>query len=410
MKYLPLVLVLAVAVICTPLSSYLIFAAPSRAASRMVSQPSRVQFAPAEVIPGPGMYPTGIASGDFNNDGIPDLVAVSPTQGGIGVALGKGDGTFGPWISSSSTNAPGLVAVGKFDGVNLDAVVNDDQSGNALLLLGSGDGHSPNSTYIDLSEHHVQGFAIADFNDDGNQDLALTEGTGSVFVFLGNGDGTFRSPTKFSSHGPISTALLSGDFNNDGKLDLAVLNFDEAASIAVLLGNGDGTFNSPIVTPIPRRTSAVSIASGDFNEDGKLDLAAAGYGSDKLLLLLGNGDGTFSGPTLWKGGLGMDSVAVADFNGDGHSDIVVANAVSPASRISVLLGNGDGTFQPRVSFGVKGLGPQQVIVDDFNRDGKPDIATVNIDGSNVSVLLNITPFSTTKPPLHLEGNAVHAKP
>lgn len=371
-------------------------------ASPKVSQPSGVQFAPAEVIPGPGRYPTGIASGDFNNDKIPDLVAVSPTQGAIAVALGKGDGTFGPWISSSSTNAPGLVAVGKFDGVNLDAVVNDDQSGNALLLLGSGDGHFPNSTFIDLGEHHVQGFAIADFNGDGNQDLALTEGTGGVFVFLGNGDGTFRSPTKFPSHGRTSTALLSGDFNNDGKLDLVVLNFgagNQAASIAVLLGNGDGTFNAPIVTSIPRRAHTISIASGDFNEDGKLDLVAAGYGSDKLLVLLGNGDGTFSGPTLWKGGLRMDSIAVADFNGDGHSDIVVANEVFPASRISVLLGSGDGTFQPRVSFGVKGLSPQQVIVDDFNRDGKPDIATVNINGSSVSVLLNITPFSTTKPPV-----------
>jgi hypothetical protein len=374
-----------------------------------------VQFAPAVTINSPITFPSGIAAGDFNNDGIPDLAVVGQTNEVICVALGKGDGTFGSWLCSNTAgDTSTMVVTGKFDGKNLDAAIDGMRSGNAYAMLGSGDGNFPNNTFLNTNGSFAGGLAVGDFNGDHNEDLAVTDQLGHVYVFLGNGDGTFQSPQSFPTGGADPTGVLSADFNGDGKQDLAILNSrsgNTPGSVAVLLGKGNGQFESPRLFHLrPRNLFGsyfpAAIAAGYFNGDNNLDVAVAigNASSDKssyIVVLLGNGDGTFTRGQPVGAGPNPTSIATADFNGDGKTDLVVANQPpgGPKGEISVLLGNGDGTFQAPAHFPVNAERPVQVIVADFNLDGKPDVATVNEDSSTISILLNTTPGSASKTPV-----------
>jgi hypothetical protein len=178
-----------------------------------------------------------------------------------------------------------------------------------------------------------------------------------------------------------------GDFNRDGKLDLAVAK-GGSNGVSILLGNGDGTFQSAVNYNAGINTSSVAV--GDFNKDGKLDLVAANRSSNAVSILLGDGDGTFQ-PAVNYSVNNPQSVAVGDFNGDGKFDLAVAN--SAGNAVSVLLGDGDGTFQPAVNYSA-GSNPLWVAVGDFNGDGKLDLAVANSASNNVSVLLNTTSLVT----------------
>jgi hypothetical protein len=185
------------------------------------------------------------------------------------------------------------------------------------------------------------------------------------------------APSAFGAGtNPDSAAV--GDFNGDGKLDLAVAN-EGSDNVSILLGNGDGTFQAAV--DYGAGTDPDSVAVGDFRGNGKLDLVVANYYSNNVSILLGNGDGTFQAAVNY-GVSAPTSVAVGDFNGDGKLDLAVANVFS----VSVLLGNGDGTFQAAVNYGA-GAEPAWVAVGDFNGDGKLDLAVANVATGNVSVLL-----------------------
>jgi hypothetical protein len=385
--------------------------APSFAQQR--ATPNPVQFAPPIVYGNPIPYATGIASGDLTGNGISDLIVVGPDDGLAEVRLGRADGTFKHWVYSSAGQFPSVVTVGKFDGKNLDAVIND--GADAWVLLGGGGGGFPRATWLDAGGNFVVGFAVGDFNGDGKQDIAALvdipgqnySNSSEVYLYLGNGDGTFQSARVLSAGNQVPTAILAGDFNGDGKLDLAVLcthQSDFAGQVVVLLGDGSGGFGAPIHfwfrNNPPYLLHAMTL--GDFNHDNKLDLAVAyrnwDSGSGFVRILLGNGDGTFRRGVLARSGKGDTSIASADFNGDGIPDLVVSDIYCPTKDghfhcISVLLGNGDGTFQPPANFR-EGSGAGQLTVADFNGDGKPDVAAVNI--YSVSVLLNTTQFSTRR--------------
>jgi len=238
---------------------------------------------------------------------------------------------------------------------------------------------------------------VGDFNGDNKPDLAVVNSSSAnVSVLLGKGDGAFQVATNFGT-GATPLSLAVGDFNGDGKPDLVVANHGcpECApaisgNVSVLTGSGDGAFQAAV--NYGTGTGPASVVVGDFNGDGKPDLAVANQFSDDVSFLLGNGDGTFRSAVNYATGLGPSAVAVGDFNGDGKPDLAVANAGIVTNftyytngSVSVLLGNGDGTFQPGVNYG-GGLSPFSLVVSDFNGDGRPDIAVTSHNG-NVSVLL-----------------------
>jgi murein DD-endopeptidase MepM/ murein hydrolase activator NlpD len=303
-------------------------------------------------------------------------------------------------------SSPFFVAVGDFNGDRkVDLAVTNSGDGTVTILLGNGNGTftpalgSPVTVGSDPC-----GIAVGDFNGDGKLDLALTVDY-NVTILLGNGNGTF-APAG-SPIGVAGCGIAVGDFNGDGKLDLAVPDWDNSNEL-IFLGNGDGTFTSGLSTP-SSWGHVTSVAVGDFNGDGKLDLAAAGYSiaAGGVTILLGNGDGTFtqtntSNPT----GYFPYSLVLADFNGDGKLDLAVANQDSATATI--LLGNGDGTFGPGLSSGGLSDSGVSLAAGDFNGDGRPDLVIVDDEFDNaISILLNTpTPFLLTFP-LHGMSHGVN---
>ena len=229
-----------------------------------------------------------------------------------------------------------------------------------------------------------QGIAIADFNADGKPDMAVANQTdGTVSILLGNGDGTFTTASTPAA-GAGANWIAVGDFNGDGKLDLAVANLSSTGTggISILLGDGTGNFtlqSSPATGDGP-----FAIVTGDFNHDGKLDLAISNSLSNNVTILLGNGDGTFTTKATYGVGTLPQVIVAGDFNEDGLLDLAVANETD--GTVSVLLGVGNGTFtvQSPISTGGSGF-PIGLIAADFNNDGHLDLGAVN--ATDVAILL-----------------------
>jgi len=253
-------------------------------------------------------------------------------------------------------------------------------------LLGNGSGTFQSAVNYAAGTNPVS-VAVGDFNGDGKTDLVVADygpsdiSSDNVSVLLGNGNGTFQTAVNYAA-GANPNYVAVGDFNGDGKSDLAVADAN-SNTVSILLGNGDGTFQTAVNYAVGSWPSSVAV--GDFNGDGKADLAVADANSNTVSILLGNGDGTFQTAVNYAVGNGPVSVVVGDFNGDGKADLTVAN-VNTNSAVSVLLGNGNGTFQPAVNYPAGNL-PASVAVGDFNGDGRVDLAVANYGGNNVSILL-----------------------
>ncbi len=341
---------------------------------------------------------------DLNGDGKLDIVTVNEDNDTVTVLLGNGDGTFGPAMSYPTGGTSASVAVANFNGDGkLDLAVGSVSTQTVGVLLGNGDGtFGPAQQFYSGRAAFV---AAGDFNGDGKLDLVVANGefNPSVAILIGNGDGTFQFPMVFATGGGSAEYVAVGDFNGDGKLDLATGNLSPD-NVSILLGNGDGTFQ-PHVDYIAG-TTPQSLVVADLNGDGRLDLAVGNYGSDSVSVLLGNGDGTFQSHVDFATGESPAWVAVGDFNSDGKIDLVTAGGY-PSGLVSVLLGNGDGTFQTHMDFGA-GRGVASVAVGDFDGDGRPDLVTSNENDYSVSVLLNSVtggiPIASVSPASLIFGN------
>jgi hypothetical protein len=356
-----------------------------------VTQPTSwaALLAPATVSAGDDLIP--VAVGDFNEDGKLDLAVADSSSNNVSLLLGNGDGTFQSAVVYSVGQSPSSVAVGDFNGDGrLDLAVANSGSNNVSILLGNGDGTFQSAVESGAGESPGS-VAVGDFNGDGKLDLALAgsnNGNGYVSILLGNGDGTFQ-PAVVYGVGLNPGSVAVGDFNGDGTLDLALIVANDGVGyVNILLGNGDGTFQTAVEYGAGAGQVPTSVAVGDFNGDGRLDLAVAAVavvglgGSANVSILLGNGDGTFQPAMVYSdGGIYPGPVVLADFNGDDRLDLAVANTGD--INVSILLGNGDGTFQPALEYGA-GLNPDSLAVGDFNGDGRLDLVTAN---GSVSVLL-----------------------
>jgi len=277
--------------------------------------------------------------------------------------------------------APVAAAIGDFnrDG-KPDLAVADESGGNINILLNDGTGFSAPVSYPIAGAKSV---AVADFNGDGLLDLAVA-GSASVYILVGNGDGTFQTPASLGIEGQY---VAVADFNGDGNMDLAVAD----KSILVLLGDGHGSFGSPIATNAGYPVLTLTV--GDFNNDGKPDLAvgisvwgSSSYPNYWVATLLGNGDGSFQSSQLAEGMgtpcCGLPAIFAYDVNGDGRTDLLEA---AGQNGVEVALGNGDGTFQP-AAYDYGEAQPVWLCLADVNGDGRVDVITAN-SGNSVSVLL-----------------------
>jgi uncharacterized protein (DUF2141 family) len=373
----------------------------------MLGERTLLSFGPPTFYPGnaPGSpavaQPGGLAIGDFHRNGILDLVMANEASNNISVLTGDAnrDGGFQNFGGTFSVGkGPAAVAVGDFgsatsilpDGKPDIVVVNETDSDFNLLI---NDGEGGFTSYKGLNfgvGANPDAVAVADFNHDGLLDVATANfGGNNVTLALRRSDGGFNTANYNVGSRPAGVIAV-GDFNNDGAPDLAVPNFGDG-TLSVLLGKGDGTFQ--VAQSYPVGSEPTSVAVGDFNRDGVPDLVVTNQDLDRssLSVLLGKGDGTFATAVSYQADTGPHAVVVDDFNGDGKLDL----AVDDLDGVSLLLGNGDGTFQSAVNRD-SGLNASAIVAGDFNGDGKLDIAMagVPLTSSNgqspggVSVLLN----------------------
>lgn len=391
-----------------------------------------------------GRVPEGIAMGDLDGDGDLDLAVAHRTPHGVHVLLNNGDGIFtlgadNPWSGSSFAHG---VEVGDVDGDDdLDLAIG---SSNGLrILLNNGDAtFGPVSVYYAGAATPDANVAMGDLDGDGDLDVVLNVlSQDAVAVFYNDGGGGYGSsvmyPVGIGPNGPgpggAPRDVALGDLEGDGDLDLVVANDvdrnvsvlmndgngsfadqvmyeasiaawavaiapvdgDEALDIVIanrdsrtislLTNNGDGTFHSDVRYRAGEKSCFVQAA--DLDGDGALDLAVANYGSDDISVLLNDGDGTYGSPIDFSVGGNPSSVASGDWDGDGNLDLAVTNSIAGDDDLSILLGNGDGTFAPEVRVAVGGFKPWQVASADLDADGTIDLVTANRDSSDVSILL-----------------------
>jgi len=358
-----------------------------------------------------GASPEALVAGDFNEDGFPDLAVCNSGDSTISLVLSQntsGNITYSTSVIGATNPAYGIAA-GKFDGSgHLDLAYTDFLSNATRILIGDGTGNFTQGSSILASQSEPTGIVAADLNHDGKTDLAFVNaGVATVSICLGNGDDTFTCEDNtiplFLPHGASGSAsIVAVDFNGDGNLDL-VTNALLQNEVYLLMGNGDGTFQSPqqvegdgndtqiSTEQYPVSNGPAYLAVGDFNRDGKPDLAITEHEGGAVALLMNNtlptpepGGDSFATPTSWTNMNGnmADSITLADFNHDGYVDTAVAYLEDNDVRVLMHGNTGAVAVYP------VGDQPYDVVSGDLNGDGYADLVTANTGDGTVSVMLN----------------------
>ena len=349
-------------------------------------------FQPGGVFATGGEFCVALASGDFNGDGKPDLAVANTCingecrNGSVTIELNQGDGTFAATATYDTGVSPEAIAAGDLnnDG-KIDLVVTNGSTNSVSILLGNDNGTFTPGMAVKLHNRvEPSGITLADMDGDGTLDLVVAENvTSQVAISLGNGDGTFRPAHAFDAGG-LASAVAVGDFNGDGKMDVAATVYEagdgQAGNVAVLLGNGHGGLGAATLYPIGAMPSA--IIARDSDGDGKLDLAAISKDGNSLATLKGNGDGTFQAGVSYTVGAQPSAFAEGAF---GNSRALLV-ADSAGGTVTFLRESKSGRLSASRSF-TTDAGPAHVVLDDFNHDGVTDAAVTNGIGETVSVFL-----------------------
>ncbi len=341
----------------------------------------------APVSYGVDEYVLSVVNADFNADGFADLATANQDSDTVSVLINAGNGTFGASTSYAAGPNPDGLAVGNFDGINgLDLAVanNTGPNGSVTILLNNGNGtFLPGGSYSVGSSVAAARVAVGDFNADAITDLVTVNRVGSnqtsVSMLRGNGNGTFNAPLTF----PLGSIGWGADIavglvNGDNRPDVVAIGL---GGIGVLFGTGSG-IGRLRVSSVQSHSPITRVVLHDINLDGNLDMILGGNSS---WTRLGNGSGGFQ-PSVELVDAGTSGVAIGDFNGDGKPDTAVTHF---PDTLSVLLGNGDGTFQSPLEFS-PGPDGGPITVGFFNNDAFLDIAVGNQESASVSVLLNDT--------------------
>lgn len=344
------------------------------------------------LLTGSGTSVIDTSVGDFNRDGKLDIAASPTGAAGIQIFLGVGDGTF--TTGMTITTAAGQTStVGDVNGDGyLDFIHGHYTTNDSIdVALGNGDGtFKAVVSYQTTTNWRPSNAVLADVNGDNKIDLLASSGSTTLTplgVMLGNGDGTFNA---FTSYGVTTWGggfeLEAADFNGDNKIDTVVLNFQGGTgqSATLFLGNGDGTFKASTTITLGVSVGPRSSIVADIDNDGDQDLAIGETGTTSIMILLNNGDGTFTIANSFSSS-GPSGLKHADINGDGFIDLL-ATETSP-NRIGVYFGNGDGTFKARMSSASMGTITGSHSIGDFNSDGAIDVATSGGADSTIKVFM-----------------------